>query len=383
MQHAMQNALSQVKDAPEIYLEHVKPDYPQLITRHLPKNSHAICDVNTRMDLPFPTLCLSDPPKASAEFVQQIRTATAKATALIAVGSGTINDLVKYAAFLDEKPYAVIATAASMNGYVSANASISVHGYKHTLPARGPVAVMTDIPMLSAAPAPLTRAGMADILCRSTVQADWLLSHLLLGTPYEPMYFDWLRENERKLLSLPDVHCLFEALIISGLAMRHCGSSAPASQGEHMIAHTREMLFPNLPSHFHGLEIAVTTLTMAKLQEKILSSPTPPIITLDKPENYLPSHLLQEAERQYQHKLPDQEKVRQLNRKLQSEWPHIRDAINAIRVPYELLHRALAHEDCPLTPQDLVWPADSYQQSVKAARFTRDRFTFLDLEMHS
>ena len=58
------------------------------------------------------------------------------ADALVAVGSGTINDLCKYAAAQDGKPYAVFATAPSMNGYTSKNAAITVDGHKKSLPAR-------------------------------------------------------------------------------------------------------------------------------------------------------------------------------------------------------------------------------------------------------
>ena len=60
------------------------------------------------------------------ETVRRVRDASASADALIAVGSGTINDLAKFAAALDRKPYAVFATAPSMNGYTSANAAITV-----------------------------------------------------------------------------------------------------------------------------------------------------------------------------------------------------------------------------------------------------------------
>ena len=60
------------------------------------------------------------------------------ADALVAVGSGTINDLCKYAAAKDGKPYVVFATAPSMNGYTSMNAAITVDGHKKTLPAATP-----------------------------------------------------------------------------------------------------------------------------------------------------------------------------------------------------------------------------------------------------
>ena len=106
------------------------------------------------------------------------------ADALVAVGSGTINDLCKYAAAQDGKPYVVFATAPSMNGYTSMNAAITVDGHKKTLPAATPLGVFMDLGVLAAAPARMIRAGLGDSLCRSTAQADWLLSHHLLGTPY-------------------------------------------------------------------------------------------------------------------------------------------------------------------------------------------------------
>ena len=72
-------------------------------------------------------------PHADAETVAQLQAMTSDAEALIAVGSGTINDLCKYAAFLDHKPYAVFATAPSMNGYTSPAAAITVNGHKKSL----------------------------------------------------------------------------------------------------------------------------------------------------------------------------------------------------------------------------------------------------------
>jgi glycerol-1-phosphate dehydrogenase [NAD(P)+] len=47
----------------------------------------------------------------------------------VAVGSGTINDIVKRAAFECERPYMIVATAASMDGYTSFGASITKDGH--------------------------------------------------------------------------------------------------------------------------------------------------------------------------------------------------------------------------------------------------------------
>jgi glycerol-1-phosphate dehydrogenase [NAD(P)+] len=131
--------------------------------------------------------------EATAELVQR---RTADADALVAVGSGTINDLAKYAAARARKPYAVFATAPSMNGYTSANAAITVHGHKKTLPATLAAGVFVDLSVLRAAPERLIRAGIGDSLCRSTAQLDWRLSHHLLGTPYRTAPFALLARDE-------------------------------------------------------------------------------------------------------------------------------------------------------------------------------------------
>ena len=78
-------------------------------------------------------------PHADLATVATLRRACGSADALVAVGSGTINDLCKYAAAKDGKPYIVFATAPSMNGYTSMNAAITVDGHKKTLPASTPL----------------------------------------------------------------------------------------------------------------------------------------------------------------------------------------------------------------------------------------------------
>ena len=173
--------------------------------------------------------------------------------ALVAVGSGTINDLCKYAAAQDRKPHVVFATAPSMNGYTSANAAITVDGHKHSLPAATPRGVFIDLEVLAAAPARMIRAGLGDSLCRTTAQADWLLSHQLLGTPYRSAPFALLAADEAMLFDAPDalfggdleaMRALARTLVLSGLGMTLCGGSYPASQGEHLISHYLDMFSP-------------------------------------------------------------------------------------------------------------------------------------------
>src|SRR5262250_1028911 len=98
------------------------------------------------------SVILPERPHADVDNVERIRAESASADALVAVGSGTINDLCKYASARDRKPYVVFGTAPSMNGYTSLNAAITVHGHKKSLPAQAPVGAFLDLSIMAAAP---------------------------------------------------------------------------------------------------------------------------------------------------------------------------------------------------------------------------------------
>ena len=60
----------------------------------------------------------------------------------VAVGSGTLNDIVKRAAHERDRPYMCVGTAASMDGYTAFGASIAKDGRKQTLECPAPRAVL-------------------------------------------------------------------------------------------------------------------------------------------------------------------------------------------------------------------------------------------------
>ena len=204
-------------------------------------------------------------------------------SALVAVGSGTINDLCKYAAFLDRKPYAVFGTAPSMNGYTSVSAAITEHGHKKSLPAAAPVGVFLDLDVLAAAPPRMIRSGLGDSICRPTAQADWLLAHLLLGQPYRAAPFLLLEADEAALLAKAGallagrysaaMEVLARTLVLSGLRHDHLRrqlSGEPGRASDQPLHRHAGRSRPG-PGSFHGEHIAVTTLTMARLQEAMLA----------------------------------------------------------------------------------------------------------------
>ena len=82
---------------------------------------------------------------------------------LAAVGSGTINDLTKELAHRRQRPYFVLATAASMNGYTSSIVALLDRGLKITRPAAPPVAFRTAASLASAFSWTLARPTASDI----------------------------------------------------------------------------------------------------------------------------------------------------------------------------------------------------------------------------
>lgn len=350
-------------------------------------NTYAALGKNIEDQLPESiSIVLPDGVKPTLETAEELQRRTAACDALIAVGSGTINDLCKYAAHSAGKPYAVFGTAPSMNGYTSANASLIVDGFRTSRMAQLPAGVFLDLDILTAAPKHLIQSGLGDALCRPTAQADWLLSHLLLGTPYSAEPFEMLKPYEEKLFASAEglikgdtaaIELLATSLVLSGIGMYVSGGSYPASQGEHMIAHTMEMVHgDSLPATFHGQEISVTTLTMARLQERILMQDTVQLSPLTSvPADYFGS-LVDDCHTAYAKKLALMEGV---NERLANEWPGIRKKIRAITLPASTLQKVLEDADAPTTSQALRWPEESYTQAVAHAKYSRDRFTFLDL----
>ena len=78
--------------------------------------------------------------------------------AIIAVGSGVINDVCKIAASVSRLPYLIVGTAPSMDGYASDTSSMLLAGLKITLPSRCPDVIIADTAVMAQAPMQIGRA---------------------------------------------------------------------------------------------------------------------------------------------------------------------------------------------------------------------------------
>ena len=210
----------------------------------------------------------------------------APADLFVPVGSGVVNDLGKWLAFDRGAPFVTFATAASMNGYTSANIAPTLGGVKSLLRARPPRAVLACPQVLADAPYVMTAAGLGDVLAKSVSSTDWYLNHLVFGDYYcarsvgliaaiEPMYLEHPADVRQRTPGA--IAALFDALLLTGAAMTMAESSAPSSGGEHMVSHCLDMMsqVDGVDHDLHGRQVGVGTVLASEVYRRVLAIESP------------------------------------------------------------------------------------------------------------
>ena len=222
--------------------------------------------------------------RPTPEAVRRVQSKLPANAVPVAVGSGVITDIVRYAAHLTDRDFLSVATAASMDGYASSMAALERDGVKVTYPARAPEAIFADPRVLVRAPAELTRAGLGDLLGKATARVDWLAAHLLYGEILDQRAaalvaeaLAFAAEHAREVLAgdAAAVRALFDGLVRSGQAMAMAGSSRPASGCEHHASHFWDLLASRaLRAHAsHGLQVGYATRFATRLQRFAIDLP--------------------------------------------------------------------------------------------------------------
>lgn len=336
-------------------------------------------------------------PHCSDVGANELRELTRHAEAVVAVGSGTINDSVKYATFQDGKPFATFPTS-PMTAHFTGTASVSFGGFKKSLTTHDPKGVFVDLDVLRGCPKRLIWSAYADVVCRTTAQVDWLLSHRLLDTPYRDTAYHLLAIDEASLLDSADAVAAgdFEAIAmvarmngLMGLGTSfgrttHCGSMA-----EHMLSHYIDMFAGDAhPGTHHGEQVGVATLVMNRLQHIFLDRDEPPVllpVSVDRPaiEARFGPDLAKTCLEQFETKRFDQKKIDLLNRKLADSWANLTKELRPLMLPTDKIEHALERVAAPISANDLGVPVPFWQDAIRYARFTRDRFSMLDIAAHA
>ena len=321
----------------------------------------------------------------------------------VAVGSGVINDLVKYAAFQIDKPYLSIATAASMDGYSSAGAPLTHKGFKHTIPCAPPRIIVADLDIISNAPQAMSGWGYGDLAGKIPAGADWLIADALGVEKIDTVAWPLVQDNLRTWLSnpagvatgdAPTCNALFTGLVMVGIAMEINGSSRPASGADHQIAHLWEMdgIEHDGRPVSHGTCVALGTLTVLSLYEWLLAQDF----------QYLETHRVVRhrrrldvlcAEIRQRFSSPDvadkvlvetrakyvaDELLRERIERIKQIWPSLQQRLADYLIPFEEMKAMLAAAGITTDPAAVGIDRTYHRATLIGSRLIRRRYTILD-----
>jgi glycerol-1-phosphate dehydrogenase [NAD(P)+] len=336
---------------------------------------------------------LSDRPDGASpvcddDTMRRLRERLGPAAIVVTVGSGVITDLGKWAAFERGIPFVAVATAASMNGYASANVAPTVGGLKTLLRARPPAAVLASPRVLADAPHDLTAAGLGDVLAKATSSLDWRANRLLfddyfcersvgLVADLEPLYLE--HPEDIRARRPRAVRALFDALLLTGVAMTMAESSAPASGGEHLVSHALDMMsaLDGRPHDLHGRQVGVGTVLAADLWRRVLAVESPALAdapaAVDEP---FWGRLAPAVAEEYAAKA---ERLRCARADLTRRWDDLRAALAPEARSPDTIRDCLNRAGAACRAEDIRCSRARLLAAFRHAHEIRSRFTVLDL----
>ncbi len=202
---------------------------------------------------------------------------------VVAVGTGSINDMCRFFSYQMNVPYAIVATAAPMDGFASSGAALMVDNIKQTIPAQTPLFIIGDTDILCGAPARMISAGLGDLLGKFTCLNDWRISKIINDEYYCDTVVNLVKDCIENVLKNADkaasrdpkvIGDIMEGLVLTGVAMSFVGNSRPAAGCEHHLNHYWEAIeiqngqIPVL----HGIEVGLAEVVILKMTEFLRES---------------------------------------------------------------------------------------------------------------
>ena len=322
----------------------------------------------------------------------------------IAVGSGTINDIVKLASSENDRRYMAVATAASVDGYAAFGASVFKDGFKQTINCPAPLVIIADSNVLKKAPSKMTAAGYADLAGKFTAGSDWIIADAAGVEPIQPEIWNMVQTELGEWTKHPtrlaggdsaSFAGLFEGLTLSGLAMQAYQNTRPASGTEHLFSHLWEMqhiLADGAPVS-HGFKVSIGCIAATAMMETVLAKnldrdeiekAVGNWPDLKKREQFVraafagtPMENGVAAACRSKHAPPDI--VRSRLEKVASHWIELRSKVAGQLPPYPEMAKKLADAGCPVLPEQIGLTRRKVCDAYSLAQMIRPRYTILDL----
>ena len=324
----------------------------------------------------------------------------------VAVGSGTVNDLVKRSSEELGLRYMVVGTAASMDGYTSFGASITKDGIKQTLACKAPLGCIVDSAVAANAPREMTASGYADLIAKVPAGADWMLADAIGSEAIHPDAWRFVQDPLRDSLANPsgcaagderEVRKLCEGLVMSGFAMQAMNSSRPASGTEHQVSHywdMEDLCFEGRPVS-HGFKVGIGTLISTKTLEFLLKRDLSKIdvdaavarwwtTCADAADTFAsvygnrPDHILR-AKSEFAKKYVSPDGLRRELETLKAKWPELSARMRSQLMPFDEVREKLKAVGAPYEPEMVGVTRARFRETYAGVPFMRARYFGLDL----
>ncbi len=320
----------------------------------------------------------------------------------LAVGSGTITDITRFASHRTRRPFISLPTAPSVDGFTSPSASLVIGRIKQTVMAQPPIAVIADLATLSAAPQAMIAAGFGDILGKAIALADWQIGYLLLGNPYDAEIAGRVRKTLNACVEAVDeighasqdgVRKLMFSLFDSGMCMLDFGNSRPAAGAEHYMSHFLEMklIREGRPAVLHGAKVGLCSVYSAELYARLRALDRDTAAARMKatlqPERAADIQRIHDVYGSIADKLVIEQApflnmspgdYADLQQRILNHWEDIQTVAAEVPTPQQLIH-LLSQAGGTTTPVELGLSDEEVEQAVLNSHLFRNRFTICKL----
>ena len=321
---------------------------------------------------------------------------------VIAVGTGSINDMCRFFSYQLKVPYAIVATAAPMDGFASSGAALMVDNIKQTIPAQTPLFIIGDTDILCGAPARMISAGLGDLLGKFTCLNDWRISKIVNEEYYCDTVVNLVKDCIDNVLLNADkaasrdpqvIGDIMEGLVLTGVAMSFVGNSRPAAGCEHHLNHFWEAIeiqngqIPVL----HGLEVGIAEVMLLKMTEFLRESKPDFEKAREKAEAYDQAAWEEKIKEVYgiasdaiielEHESKKNETEGRLKRLdvIEAHWDEIVGLMNDYMPTSDRMIEILKSLDAPYFPSQVGFDDQMLWNALVYGKENRERYTMLSM----
>lgn len=321
---------------------------------------------------------------------------------VVAVGTGSINDMCRFFSYQMNVPYAIVATAAPMDGFASSGAALMVDNIKQTIPAQTPLFIIGDTDILCGAPARMISAGLGDLLGKFTCLNDWRISKIVNDEYYCDTVVNLVKDCIENVLKNADkaasrdpkvIGDIMEGLVLTGVAMSFVGNSRPAAGCEHHLNHYWEAIeiqngqIPVL----HGIEVGLAEVVILKMTEFLRESHPDFDAAREKAKQYDQAAWEEKMKEVYgtasdaiielEHESKKNDPEGRLKRidKIEENWDEIVKLMNDYMPSAERMIEILKSLDAPYFPSQVGFSDEMLYNALVYGKENRARYTLLSM----